>query len=792
VDRLNGKKILPHIVIVLFLVGMMVSCFSVPISALPDDDDWVAHPMHISPFAGAPNPIGYTPTQIRTAYNLPSTGGNGTTIAVVIAYHTPNIEEYFNTFSLEFGLPVNSSESANFIVHQMASNIEVRSDWSLEACLDVQWAHAIAPQAKILLVEAVDASNTALLSAVDYASNYPGVVAVSMSWGGEEFASEGYYESYFSKSGIEYFVASGDDGSVVNWPAVSRYVVSVGGTTLKLNPDGTVISETAWQGSSGGVSKYLSRPSYQTNYGLTYVRRAVPDVSYNANVTTGVAVYNGTWWKVGGTSAGAPQWAGIHALGQSATNTNLYTSAKNSYSSYFRDITSGANYKYSATVGYDLVTGLGSPLTLNFGTQLSVSPDSGPAEGAITLSGVGFAGASVNISYQNPLNMSWISIANNTATVNGNFTFSTNAPDLLECNPAGDNTQLSDNVVFRATDNSDGKSYYTTFKELRRGLKQVGTTTAQGVYGNNTDLTQKAFIQRGVGATVVGNGFRAGTVTIFWDGTELGNGLVDRAGSFSATLTVLDTSIGKHTLTVNDGAVNLSVNVTCAPRTVDDYVAGWQTADFTVSLTSDGEVTETFYRLNEGDILNVTAHGQPLITTESAGNTLEYWSTWNPSEETIVELPHVTLSGIKLDKTPPTGSVWTNPTTTSTSIILTVSASDATSGVWLMRFANEDEDWSSWEPYTTQKAWTISSDVGTKTVYVEFLDNAGLSTIASCTVTLQAVQSSSQTDSTTPTQSPQATSEPTPAIPELNAPIVFFLMFASALILTVVVLKRRS
>jgi hypothetical protein len=220
-------------------------------------------------------------------------------------------------------------------------------------------------------------------------------------------------------------------------------------------------------------------------------------------------------------------------------------------------------------------------------------------------------------------------------------------------------------------------------------------------------------------------------------------------------------------------------------------VDGWHTEDFTVNLTTDAEVSETFYRLNEGDILNVTANGQPLITTESASNTLEYWSTWNTSEGTSVELPHVTLSGIKLDKTPPSGTVWTNPTTTSTSITLTLSANDANSGVWLMRFANEYEDWSTWEPYTTQKAWTISSDAGTKTVYTEFLDNAGLSTIASCTVTLQAVQSSAQTDSSTPPPSPQATSEPTPAIPELNAPTIFFLMFASALILSVAVLKRR-
>ena len=144
---------------------------------------------------------------------------------------------------------------------------------------------------------------------------------------------------HFNKPGITFFASSGDDGSSVIWPAVSANVVSVGGTTLNLNADGTVISEIAWGNSSGGISTYVAKPAYQTNFGLTYSNRAVPDVSYNGNPSTGVSVYNGTWWKMGGTSAGAPQWAAIHALGLSATNTNLYNKAKSAYSSYFRDIT---------------------------------------------------------------------------------------------------------------------------------------------------------------------------------------------------------------------------------------------------------------------------------------------------------------------------------------------------------------------------------------------------------------------------------------------------------------------
>ena len=368
----------------------------------------------------------------------------------------------------------------------MAQNMQSDSSWSLEACLDVEWAHAIAPNATILLVEAVAATNNALLSAVDYATRQPGVVAVSMSWGGEEFSGEiNYsYESHFSKPGITFFASSGDDGSTVMWPAASANVVSVGGTTLNLNPDGTVISETAWRNSSGGLSSYIAMPAYQANYGLTFYNRAVPDVSYNGNPSTGVPVYNGTWWKLGGTSAGAPQWAAIHALGLSATNNNLYSRAKTTYSSYFRDITQGSNYVNSTASGYDLVTGLGSPLTFKFGTSFDLFPTSGPSNGAITLSGLGFtAGSSVNISYLNPLTSTWTPIVNNLATTTENFTYTTNAPDLGLNNTAGDHQPQFDKIIFRVQDNSNRRLYNTTvpYSEWRRGFSQLSNSNANWV-----------------------------------------------------------------------------------------------------------------------------------------------------------------------------------------------------------------------------------------------------------------------------------------------------------------------
>ena len=288
-------------------------------------------------------------------------------------------------------------------------------------------------------------------------------------------------------------------------------MVAVGGTYLNLNSNGTVSSETAWSGSGGGVSAYELRPSYQTSFGLTYSGRAVPDVSYNAGY--GVAVYSsssGGWISVGGTSAGAPQWAAIYALDRSATNANLYNVAKYAYSTHFRDIVSGSNGGYNATQGYDLVTGLGSPLTYDF-SSVTVSPNSGPPGGAVSLSGVGFTnGSSVSISYLS--NQSWIQIANNIPTTSQGFNYTFTAPDLLQNNVAGDTQPSSDNIIFRATDNSNNHTYNAAipYTEWRRGLTQVANATATGLYGNNTDLSAAVFVQNGQSMIISGQWFNPG------------------------------------------------------------------------------------------------------------------------------------------------------------------------------------------------------------------------------------------------------------------------------------------
>ncbi len=339
---------------------------------------------HFSNFRGKPPihiygklskiPIGITPSQIKKIYNLPENGGHGT-IAIIGAYDDKSIEKDLGDFSKQFNLSECTTKSNCLEKHEMSSSIKTNSNWNMETTLDVEWAHAIAPQAKILLVEATTPSGANFLKAIDYAANRKDVTAVSMSWGGKEFPEEISLDSHFQNNyGIVFFASSGDNGTGASWPASSPYVVGVGGTTLSLNTDGSVKKETAWNGSGGGISVYEKEPSFQNNYSIAMDKgyRAIPDVAYNADPESGFPIIrNGVWRTVGGTSAGAPQWAALSTLGSGATNINFYKDkASSNHAIYFTDITSGTNgscgYLCDARKHYDYVTGLGSPLTVNF------------------------------------------------------------------------------------------------------------------------------------------------------------------------------------------------------------------------------------------------------------------------------------------------------------------------------------------------------------------------------------------------------------------------------------------
>lgn len=330
-------------------------------------------PIHVYG-ATSKKPKGITPAQIKAIYNLPQSGGSGT-IAIIGAYDDKSIEADLNYFSKQFQLPLCTTKNGCFEKHKISSAVKQNSGWALETSLDVQWAHAIAPNAKILLIEATTPSGANLLKAVDYAAKREDVVSISMSWGGAEFPEETKLDSHFiSKSGAVFFASSGDNGTGASWPASSPNVIGVGGTSLMLSPEFTLKKEMAWSGSGGGISAYESEPVYQNDYSIPKAKgmRAIPDVSYDADPQSGFPVVRlGKWSEVGGTSAGAPQWAAIASLGTGISLAQIYSDkAGVNNNKYFRDILGGSNgdcaYYCDARKHYDYVTGLGSPITIHF------------------------------------------------------------------------------------------------------------------------------------------------------------------------------------------------------------------------------------------------------------------------------------------------------------------------------------------------------------------------------------------------------------------------------------------
>ena len=354
--------------------------------------------------------LSYTPSQIAHGYGyddivFPTSGGgqvkgdgSGQTIGIVVAYQQPNLVADLHAFDQLYGLPdpqltiVNGTGSTNpASLPALASG-----NWGIEASLDVEWAHALAPGANILLVEAGSAASFPLYQAVQTASdagtgslaNLPNVSVVSMSWGGVDTLGDSLatvFTTPAGKSGVAFVAATGDTGGAGEYPAADPYVLGVGGTSLTLDANGNYVSESAWGGSNGGFGPNAA-PSYQQgiqpsgsiNSGNV---RMTPDVSFDADLGTGVYIYDsydapvlpcsskgarvrallaGRRWSPSpirdARLAGGGPLAGNNLLA------DLYAMYGNgNYQYAFHDITSGSNSSYSAGPGYDLVTGLGSP-----------------------------------------------------------------------------------------------------------------------------------------------------------------------------------------------------------------------------------------------------------------------------------------------------------------------------------------------------------------------------------------------------------------------------------------------
>jgi subtilase family serine protease len=391
--------------------------------------------------AAITSPSVYTPALIRAAYGLPATPaagaalsaaqaaqmGAGQTIYIVDAYHNPNAALELAAFNQKFALPpcasktiatnstlpiaAASSTSCEFVVVYSTSAGSMTSaapsynvTWAQEIALDVQWAHAIAPLARIVLIEAPDASMNGLLGGIRLA-NAMGPGIVSMSFGTSEGSWTSSSDSVFTAPNMTYLAATGDWAVGVYWPSVSSNVLAVGGTTLSYSGSGTR-SEVSWAKTGGGVSAYVASPSYQNSAvpGMgSNGKRIVADVAFNADPASGqyTAVIPAgktaaSWLSMGGTSISTPQWAGLIAIANAQRalaskpalglpHNALYgqiATVPGSYASSFADITQGSHGTCgtcTAKVGFDQLTGLGTPNVASLlekltGTNASAAP----------------------------------------------------------------------------------------------------------------------------------------------------------------------------------------------------------------------------------------------------------------------------------------------------------------------------------------------------------------------------------------------------------------------------------
>jgi kumamolisin len=366
--------------------------------ARPEDAGVRAHTNYlIFQPAGTPSPqtapAGEIPASLGCVYRVgpiyagcnPKTGGtrhpSGGSGAIVLvdAYDNPDAATDLDTFNTQFGIPKTTFTQVYCVSGgSCAPNNPpppVNSSWGLEEALDIEWAHAMAPNAQIYLVEAASNSISDLLNAEYYAElaliGTKGGGQIANSWGTAEFSGETGDDSYFNLPGSAatvYTASSGNIGGSPQWPSTSPFVVSSGGTSVNRDSSGNFLNESCSSGSGGGGSLYEPAPPYQQ--GLGGKSRLTPDISFDGSPSSGVAVYdalNGGWFVVGGTSVGAPSLAGIinlagdHMPATYQQQLLMYGElwGAKTYPGAWNDIVLGQG----AGPGWDACTGIGTPHT---------------------------------------------------------------------------------------------------------------------------------------------------------------------------------------------------------------------------------------------------------------------------------------------------------------------------------------------------------------------------------------------------------------------------------------------
>lgn len=319
-------------------------------------------------------PSGYGPSQLRAAYNLPSTtAGSGQTVAIVDAYDDKNAESDMNVYRSQFGIAACTTSTGCFKkVNQngvQGSYPRGSRSWGQEISLDLDMVSAVCPNCHIILVEASSASTANLDTSVNTAAML-GANEISNSYGGSEASA---YDAAYDHPGIMITASAGDSGTGPEQPASFATVTAVGGTTLSTASNARGWTETVWSGSGSGCSKYVAKPSWQSGAVFACPNRTNNDVASDADPNTGVAVYDSygsrhsTGWLVfGGTSVSSPTIASVYALAGNGASLS-YGSYSYTHTGALYDVTGGSNgtcsytYVCNAEVGYDGPTGNGTP-----------------------------------------------------------------------------------------------------------------------------------------------------------------------------------------------------------------------------------------------------------------------------------------------------------------------------------------------------------------------------------------------------------------------------------------------
>jgi subtilisin-like proprotein convertase family protein len=509
------------------LVGELVEPLAQPLAVASTNAE--ATPLALAD----PDPTAYTPAQMRHAYGYDQIffeggsivgDGTGQTIAIVNAYHTPTALADLNAFSTEFGLPPPPTFSQVSQTGGDPSAIPTNGNWALETALDIQWAHAFAPGASILLVEATSATFGNLTAAVSYARSVAGVSVISMSWGSLEFATELNYDTNFTTpsnhAGVVFAAAAGNAGSPGMYPAYSPNTLAVGGTTLGLDGNGNITGEQAWSHGGGGISQYETQPSWQNGFVTqSATMRTMPDVAFLADPATGVPVYdsfnNGNatpWVKVAGTSFATPSWGALVAIADQGRNLagkpvldgpTLMSMLYAMPASNFNDITIGSSTgatPQAATPGYDLVTGRGTPKAqLIVGDLVGVGAVSGTVFSDANSNGLndgdsGLAGWTVysdlnNNSAFDPVTVNTFNSTNVPLTIPNNTTITSN-----NTVPALAGRVIDVNVTVNISHNSDNNLTITLISPTGTHIVLADGVGGSGNHFTNTEFDDSASI----------------------------------------------------------------------------------------------------------------------------------------------------------------------------------------------------------------------------------------------------------------------------------------------------------